>query len=111
MTPTPVVFEWQAPRNKQVFHFGEPAPRPDYKLYLSREFVESEDGFVRLKSGMAVIGDVKTFKNFVVAVPQGVDVGSHNTVIIWCEAFSQFIAAAKYRWPCRNWGQIPITFS
>jgi len=46
---------------------------------------------------MVRVSDVKTFKNFMVDVPVGVDVESYNTVIIWCETFSQFITAAKYK--------------
>lgn len=76
---------------------GRIAPGPDYKLYLSPEFVETEDDFNRLKPGMARVGDVKTFENFVVAVPDSVDSGRFNTVIVWCEAFGEFITAARYR--------------
>ena len=43
------------------------------------------------------IGDIKTFDGFLVAVPHGVDVSTYTTVVVWCEAFSQFISAAKYR--------------
>jgi len=76
---------------------GKLAPGPDYKLYLSPEFVETEADFVRLKPRMARVGDVRTFDNFVVEVPQGVDVARYNTVIVWCESFGQFITAGKYR--------------
>ena len=76
---------------------GKLAPGPDYKLYLSPEFVETEADFMRLKSRMVRVGDVKTFENFVVAVPESIDVGRYTTVIIWCETFSQFITAAQYR--------------
>ena len=76
---------------------GKLAPGPDYKLYLSPEFVETEADFLRLKPDMVRIGDVKTFKNFLVAVPAGVDPARYNTVIIWCESFGQFITAARYR--------------
>ena len=76
---------------------GKLAPGPDYKLYLSPEFVETEADFVRLKPGMARVGDVRTFDNFVVEVPEGVDVARYNTVIVWCESFGQFITAGKYR--------------
>lgn len=76
---------------------GELAPGPDYKLYLSPEFVETEADFHRLKAGMARVGDVRTFRNFVVPVPESVDPARYTTVIVWCEAFSQFITAAKYR--------------
>jgi hypothetical protein len=76
---------------------GELAPGPDYKLYLSPEFVETAADFKRLKASMVRIGDVKTFKNFVVPVPDAVDPARYNTVIVWCETFSKFNTAAKYK--------------
>ncbi len=76
---------------------GKLAPGPDYKLYLSPEFVETEADFKRLKPQMLRVGDVKTFNNFIVPVPQGVDPAKFSTVIVWCETFSEFITAAKYR--------------
>ena len=82
---------------KTIALAGELAPGPDYKLYLSPEFVETEADFNRLKPGMARVGDVKTFKNFLVNVPESIDPGRYNTVVIWCETFGQFISAAKYR--------------
>ena len=76
---------------------GELAPGPDYKLYLSPEFLETEADFKRLRPKMVRVGDVKTFRNFVVPVPESVDPAAYNTVVVWCESFSQFITAAKYR--------------
>jgi hypothetical protein len=76
---------------------GRLAPGPDYKLYLSPAFVETEADFKRLKPRMVQVGDVKTFHNFVVPVPNGVDVSRFRAVIIWCERFSEFITAAAYR--------------
>jgi hypothetical protein len=76
---------------------GKLAPGPDYKLYLSAEFVETAADFKRLKSSMVRVGDVKTFENFVVPVPAGIEPAKFSTVIVWCETFSQFITAAKYR--------------
>ena len=76
---------------------GKLAPGPDYKLYLSPEFVETEADFKRLKPQMLRVGDVKTFNNFIVPLPQGVDPAKFNTVIVWCETFSEFITAAKYQ--------------
>jgi hypothetical protein len=76
---------------------GTLAPGPDYKLYLSPEFVESEADFNRLKPRMIRIGDVRTFENFLVPMPAGVDPANYTTVIVWCESFSEFITAAKYR--------------
>lgn len=76
---------------------GKLAPGPDYKLYLSPEFVETEVDFKRLKTSMVLVGDVKTFNNFVVSVPSGVDPAKYSAVIVWCESFNEFITAAKYQ--------------
>jgi hypothetical protein len=76
---------------------GKLAPGPDYKLYLSPEFVETEADFNRLKDNMVRVGDVKTFENFVVKVPPDIDPSNFNSVIVWCESFGQFITSAKYR--------------
>jgi hypothetical protein len=76
---------------------GSIAPGPDYRLYLSPEFVETEADFEVLKSKMVQVGPVKTFENFIVPIPKGIDPSDYNSVIIWCEAFGQFITAARYR--------------
>lgn len=76
---------------------GSIAPGPDYKLYLSPEFVETEADFQRLKPNMVQVADVKTFENFIVPVPATIDPGEFKAVIIWCESFEQFITAARYR--------------
>lgn len=76
---------------------GKLAPGPDYKLYLSPEFVETEADFQRIKPLMLKVGDVKTFNNFIVPLPPGADPARFNTVIVWCETFSEFITAAKYQ--------------
>jgi hypothetical protein len=82
---------------KSIVLEGELAPGPDYKLYLSPEFVETEADFQRLKPSMVRVGDVKTFKNFVAPIPESIDPSHYSTVIVWCETFSQFITAAKYK--------------
>ena len=76
---------------------GSIAPGPDYKLYLSPEFLETEADFIRLKPDMVHVGNVKTFENFIVPVPESIDPIAFNTVVVWCESFSQFITAAQYR--------------
>lgn len=76
---------------------GKLAPGPDYKLYLSPEFVQTEADFLRLKPKMIRIGDVRTFDNFLVPLPANVDPSSYTSVVVWCESFNQFITAAKYR--------------
>lgn len=82
---------------EQVVLQGRLAPGPDYKLYLSPTFVETEADFKRLKSSMQRVGDIKTFENFAVPLPAGTDVTAYNTVVVWCETFSEFITAARYR--------------
>ena len=76
---------------------GKLAPGPDYKLYLSPEFVDDEASFARFKPRMLRVGDVKTFSNFVVPLPPGTDPAAYTTVVVWCETFGEFISAAKYR--------------
>ena len=76
---------------------GKLAPGPDYKLYLSPKFVETEADFNRLKTSMVRVGDIKTFDNFIVEVPPEIDPSNFNSVIVWCESFSQFITSTKYR--------------
>ena len=76
---------------------GKLAPGPDYKLYLSPEFVETEADFQRLKPTLVRVGDVRTLENFVVNIPEGINPADHTTVIVWCESFGQFITAAQYR--------------
>lgn len=75
---------------------GRLAPGPDYRLYLSPRFVETEAGFEALKSDMVELGPVRTFENFVVTVPEGIDPAEYGTAIVWCESFGQFITAAEY---------------
>lgn len=76
---------------------GEIAPGPEYRLYLSPTFVETEAEFEQLKPTMKLVGDIKTFDNFMVKVGPDVELAQFNTVIVWCEAFGEFITAAKYR--------------
>jgi len=76
---------------------GRLAPGPDYRLYLSPEFVETEAEFKALKQRMVEVGRVHTFDNFTVQVPASIDPALFSTAIIWCESFGQFITAAAYQ--------------
>ncbi|MDJ0918110.1 MAG: DM13 domain-containing protein [Woeseiaceae bacterium] len=76
---------------------GKLAPGPDYRLYLSKEFVETEADFERLKSEMTVVGSIKTFDNFEISVSSDIDVADYTSVIVWCESFGEFITAASYQ--------------
>lgn len=83
--------------NEYIALLGKVAPGPDYKLYLSPEYVETEAEVERLKSSMAYVGDVKTFENFMVVVGPQIDVSQFTTVVVWCETFREFISSAQYR--------------
>lgn len=78
---------------------GELAPGPDYRLYLSPIPVADEGGFLRGRDAMVQVAPIRSFGNFVVAVPESIDLDRYGTVVVWCEAFGQFISSADYRAP------------
>lgn len=80
-----------------IVHEGALAPGPDYKLYLTQGFVETEAEFEAVKSEAALVGDVKTFGGLLLNIPEGIDIHAYDTVVIWCESFGEFITAAKYQ--------------
>lgn len=82
---------------KAIAHRGRLSPGPDFKLYLAPDFVDDEESFLKIKEKSLRIGDVKGFSGFLLPVPEGTDLTRYTTVVIWCEAFGQFISAAKYR--------------
>jgi hypothetical protein len=99
-------------KGSDLFHWGEAdvsvskyeitvngsiAPGPDYKFYLTKEFVEEEEEFLSIKDNSRYVAEVKTFKNFVITVPEDIDINDYNTIVIWCESFNEFITAAKYK--------------
>ncbi len=80
-----------------ISHRGKLAPGPDYQLYLSPVFVNDEASVLDNKGHMLRVGPIHTFDGFVVDLPEGVDIEQFNTVVVWCETFSQFISSAQYR--------------
>lgn len=76
---------------------GRIAPGPAYRLYLVPQFVETKEDFLRVKGRSRAVGDIRTFENFIVPLPPGTPLADYDTVVVWCEAFSQFITAARYR--------------
>ncbi|MBU0655837.1 MAG: DM13 domain-containing protein [Gammaproteobacteria bacterium] len=76
---------------------GRLAPGPDYKLYLSPEFVGTKADFLRLKERVVRVGDVNRFNDFIVPLPDSIDPAAYNSVIVWCETFQTFITAAEYQ--------------
>ena len=75
---------------------GRLAPGPDYRLYLSPEFIDTEAEFNALKPSMTQVGRISTFENFIVPLPPAIDPAEYSAVIVWCESFGQFITAAEY---------------
>lgn len=80
---------------QRVWLDGRIAPGPDYRLYLTPEFADDEASFLAIKAQSVDIGQVRAFTNFDLAVPPGVEVGDFPALLIWCEAFGEFITAAR----------------
>ena len=76
---------------------GKLAPGPDYKLYFSPTFIETEDEFNKHKSKMRNVGEVKSFERFTIRLPDDIRLDDYNTVIVWCETFGEFITSARYK--------------
>jgi hypothetical protein len=81
----------------KVALMGRVAPGPDYKLYLTPSFVETEAEFEAVRDRSVRVGDVRTFENFIVPLPATVDPAEYDSVVVWCESFGEFITAARYR--------------
>lgn len=94
-------FHWASGRlhvsDRAIAFEGSVAPGPDYRIYLVPEFVDTKAAFLAIKDRAVQVAPLKTFGNFTVALPDGVDPGQHRAVVIWCERFGQFISAAAYR--------------
>lgn len=74
---------------------GAVAPGPDYRLYLTPEFVETEADFLKIKAQSVQVGSVKAFENFSLPMPATIDQAAYPALLIWCEAFGEFITAAR----------------
>ena len=83
----------------QIVHMGSLAAGPDYMVYLVSDFVQDEAEFNAIKLTAQLIGPVKTFDGFILDIPEGIDIEAYTTVVVWCEAFGEFITAAQYREP------------
>lgn len=80
-----------------VAFIGELAPGPDYRLYFSPTFIETEQDFNLNKHEMVEVGEIKTFDRFMIRLPQNFPLDKYNTVVVWCETFGQFITSARYK--------------
>ena len=79
----------------KIWFDGTISPGPPYHLYLAPAFVDDGVGFLAIKAESRRIGAVKTFENFVRDLPSAIDLDEYDAVAIWCEAFEQFITAAR----------------
>jgi hypothetical protein len=76
---------------------GTLAPGPAYRLFLSPTFVETEKHFLHMKSSMVEVGKINNFSNFVLPLNTNIKLDQYTTVIVWCDAFNQFITAAQFK--------------
>lgn len=83
--------------NDLIAFDGKISPGSDYKLYLSPIFVETEEAFLARKDDMLLVGDVDTFDRFLMHTSADTDWQAYNSVVIWSDAFNQFITAAQFR--------------
>ena len=79
----------------QIWLDGEISPGPDYRLYLIPKYVETGVEFLQIKADSTEIGPIKAFENFALDIPADVEASNFLAVLIWCEAFGQFITAAR----------------
>ncbi len=82
---------------KQIGFMGSLAPGPDYRLYLTPQLVLTEQEFLDVKNESVVVGEVKTFSNFILPMPESINPSEYSAVIVWCESFGEFITAASYQ--------------
>lgn len=75
---------------------GQVSPGPDYKLYLTPQYVEDEAEFLDIKAQSVRVADITGFDNFRVDVPMSIDPTQYPAVIIWCERFGEFITSGRF---------------
>ncbi len=72
---------------------GKLSPGPDYRLYLTPSFVETEDAFEAIKPQAVEVARIKGFENFSYEIPPHVDINQFGAVVVWCERFGEFITS------------------
>lgn len=82
---------------RRVSFIGDLAPGPDYRLYLTPQLVVDEQEFLAVKDQSAYVGDIKTFNNFILNVPENINPAGFTAMVVWCETFGEFITAATYQ--------------
>ena len=82
---------------RRVSFTGELAPGPDYRLYLTPQLVLDEQAFLAIKDQSVYVGDINTFDNFILNIPENINPAGFTAVVVWCETFGEFITAATYQ--------------
>ena len=71
-------------------------PGPDYRLYAIATYTELESEFLTQKPTAIEIAQIKQFdgkQSF--PLPEGMDISQYQAILVWCEAFKQFITVAQ----------------
>lgn len=76
---------------------GRLSPGPDYALYLVDGAVSTAEQFTSRSAARVRIGRVAGFGPQIIPLDASVRLDDYQTMVIWCEAFEQFITAARYR--------------
>ena len=72
------------------------SPGPDYRLYAIPKYTETKAGFLKMKEKAAFIAHIPIFDGQqIFSIPQGVKMENYAALLVWCEAFKQFISVAK----------------
>ena len=72
------------------------APGPDYRIYLTRKFAETKQQFLEIKAQATEVAKLKTFSGpLSFEIPADVNTDVYDNVLVWCEAFSMYIASAR----------------
>lgn len=74
----------------------ELSPGPDYRIYLVKTFVETKEQFLKVKPQAIEVAKLSTFKGpLSFSLPAELDADVYDNVVVWCEAFSMYIASAR----------------
>ena len=77
-------------------------PGPEYRLCLAPRYVENEAEFLAIKAQSLKGGPVKPFNGFAFNNVSALGEPAPNNLVIWYEAFGEFITSARFR--SKPWG-------
>ena len=72
------------------------SPGPDYRVYLTKTFVQTREEFLEIKPGAVEIASLEVFSGpLAFPIPPEIDTDVYDNVVVWCEAFAMYIASAR----------------